>query len=147
MRLPMLLDWSQSPDEAIRYYSGRATYRQNFDVASPPTQAPLFLSLGEVKEMARVRLNGHDLGVVWCPPWHVRLPAGILTEMANKLEIEVVNFWPNRLIGDAKLPPDQRRTKTNITKFEDRKGDARYTTLMPAGLLGPVTLRTTTVIK
>jgi hypothetical protein len=47
------------------------------------------------------------------------------------------------LIGDAKLPPDQRRTKTNITKFYEPKGDKHYTTLMPSGLLGPVTLQKT----
>jgi len=29
----------------------------------------VFLDLGTVKEMASVRLNGRNLGVVWCPPW------------------------------------------------------------------------------
>jgi hypothetical protein len=49
----------------------------------------------------------------------------------NVLEIDVVNLWPNRLLGDAKLPPEQRRTRTNITL--DPKA-----TLLPSGLLGPV---------
>jgi hypothetical protein len=52
----------------------------------------------------------------------------------NKLEIEVVNFWPNRIIGDTGLPPEQRRTRTNIRKF------SADTPLMPSGLFGPVTL-------
>jgi len=43
-----------------------------------------------------------------------------------------VNLWPNRLIGDAALPPEKRRTKTNVTKF---KKDSR---LLESGLLGPV---------
>jgi hypothetical protein len=90
--------------------------------------------------MARVRLNGHDLGVIWCPPWNVQVPNGTLKEKENRLEIEVVNFWPNRLIGDGKLPLEQRRTRTNITKFYEPKGDANYTTPMPSGLLGPVRL-------
>ncbi len=142
-----LSNWSQSSDDAIQHYSGPATYRMRFNVAPTLTKESLFLSLGQVKEMARVKLNGRDLGVVWCPPWNVRIPAGTLVEKDNKLEIEVVNFWPNRLIGDTKLPPQQRRTKTNITKFEDPKDDAHYTTLMPAGLLGPVTLQTMTINK
>jgi hypothetical protein len=50
----------------------------------------------------------------------------------NKLEIEVVNFWPNRIIGDANLPPDQRLTKTNIRNLKAN------TALMESGLLGPV---------
>ena len=79
----------------------------------------------------RVRLNGRDLGVVWCPPWRVDISAAVRPG-ENLLEIEVVNFWPNRLIGDAKLPPEKRLTKTNIRAFQ---ADAP---LMPSGLLGPV---------
>lgn len=138
-----LSDWTLSPETAIKYYSGLATYRKSFDWPTsdlrPPTS--FFLSLGAVREMARVRLNGHDLGVVWCPPWNIRIPAGTLKEKENRLEIEVVNFWPNRLIGDAGLPLEQRRTWTNITKFYEPKGDPHYTTLMPSGLLGPVVLQ------
>ncbi|MDD4101969.1 MAG: glycoside hydrolase, partial [Kiritimatiellae bacterium] len=136
-----LSDWTDHADPAIKYYSGLATYRKTFDCHEPRTPTPLFLSLGEVREMARVRINGHDLGVVWCPPWNVKIPAGTLTEKENRLEIEVVNFWPNRLIGDAALPLEQRRTRTNITKFYETKGDKHYTTLIPSGLIGPVTLQ------
>jgi hypothetical protein len=140
-----LTDWTQRPEAAIKYYSGLATYRKIFDFAQVSTfnfsLSTLYLSLGTVREMARVRLNGHDLGVVWCPPWNVQIPDGALKEKENRLEIEVVNFWPNRLIGDAGLPPEQRRTRTNITKFYEPKGDKHYTTLMPSGLLGPVTIQ------
>jgi len=140
-----LSDWTERSEPAIKHYAGLATYRKTFDYPQLSTfNFPLstfYLSLGEVKEMARVRLNGHDLGVVWCPPWNVKIPAGTLKEKENRLEIEVVNFWPNRLIGDAGLPLEQRRTRTNITKFYEPKGDKNYTTLMPSGLLGPVVLQ------
>ena len=46
----------------------------------------------------------------------------------NKLESEVVNLWPNRLVGDSKLPAEQRRTRTNIPAKS----------VLSAGLLGPV---------
>ncbi len=138
-----LTDWTQRPEAAIKYYSGPATYRKTFDWPTSDLRSPtsLFLNLGAVREMARIKLNGHDLGVVWCPPWSVQIPEGTLKEKDNRLDIEVVNFWPNRLIGDAKLPLDQRRTKTNITKFYEPKGDKHYTTLMPSGLLGPVIIQ------
>jgi len=45
-----------------------------------------------------------------------------------------VNFWPNRIIGDASLPPAQRLTQTNIRKLTAK------TPLEPAGLFGPVRL-------
>ncbi|MEI7900881.1 MAG: glycosyl hydrolase, partial [bacterium] len=92
----------------------------------------LFLDLGTVKETANVRLNGKDLGVVWCPPWRVEITEAVKSG-ENALEIEVVNLWPNRLVGDGKLPAEQRRTKTNISGY--------YTgehALLSSGLLGPV---------
>ena len=52
----------------------------------------------------------------------------------NALEVEVVNFWPNRIIGDQFLPLEQRFTRTNIRKL------SKETPLMESGLLGPVQL-------
>ncbi|HEY4062979.1 MAG TPA: glycosyl hydrolase [Puia sp.] len=93
----------------------------------------VFLDLGLVKNIARVVLNGKDLGIVWTAPWQVELSSA-LKSGSNRLEIEVINLWPNRLIGDAGLPPEQRLTNTNIPF----KGDAP---LLSSGLLGPVTLK------
>ncbi len=55
--------------------------------------------------MARVRLNGEDLGIVWCAPWRVAA-GGALRENDNRLEIEVVNLWVNRILGDEQEPAD-----------------------------------------
>ena len=53
----------------------------------------------------------------------------------NDLEIDIVNLWPNRLIGDAGLPRDKWFATTNVRKFtEDYK-------LFSSGLLGPVVLQ------
>ena len=52
----------------------------------------------------------------------------------NRLEIDVVNLWPNRLIGDAGLPPEKRLTKTNVTTYK------KDSPLLPSGLLGPVSV-------
>ena len=63
--------------------------------------------------MARVKLNGTDLGIVWRPPFRVDL-GNSAQPGVNTLEVMVVNSWCNRLIGDASLPENQRLTKTNI---------------------------------
>lgn len=55
--------------------------------------------------MARVKLNVKDLGVAWTSPWAIDISSA-LQEKENKLEIEVANLWPNRLIGDEQLPDD-----------------------------------------
>ncbi|ANH80300.1 glycosyl transferase family 2 [Niabella ginsenosidivorans] len=130
-----LQDWSRHPDPGIRYYSGKATYSQLFHFnTTTDLKKPLFLDLGVVKNICRVWLNETDLGIVWTAPWRVEV-TGNIKQGANTIRIEVINLWPNRLIGDAALPPEQRRTRTNITfKKEDP--------LLPSGLLGPVRLVT-----
>lgn len=140
-----LTSWTERPEEGIKYYSGTATYTKIFDrpksLASKP-KARVYLDLGTVKEMAEVKLNGQSLGIVWCPPWRVEITAQ-LKPSGNTLEIDVVNNWPNRLIGDAKLPPEKRLTKTNVTLFsQPPKGGGEHP-LPVSGLLGPVTLQET----
>jgi len=78
-----------------------------------------------------------DLGIIWTAPWRVDV-SDVAKPASNHLEITVVNLWPNRLIGDASLPPDQRVTRTNITKH------GKDSPLLPSGLLGPVTLKAET---
>jgi hypothetical protein len=131
-----LEDWAKRPEEGIRHYSGRATYHRTFDLpeALRPPGRTVYLDLGTVKNVAEVRLNGRNLGVVWTAPWRVET-TGAVKPTGNALEIDVVNLWPNRLIGDARLPKEKRFTVTNVRKF---KPDSP---LLPSGLLGPVTLR------
>ena len=102
-----LEDWTKRPEEGIKYYSGTAIYTKAFDApkAAGALNQTIYLDLGKVKNLARVRLNGKDLGVVWCAPWRVDV-GGVLKEKDNRLEIEVVNTWANRIIGDEQIEPD-----------------------------------------
>ena len=150
--LDTLLDWTTRPEPGIKYYSGIATYRKTLNLAQVPT-GKTYLDLGVVHDMARVKLNGTDLGVVWCAPWRVEV-TGAIKAGDNPLEIEVVNRWANRLIGD-KQPADANvRTVSCPPGFLGGKtiNAGRYTfsthdpynaksPLVPSGLLGPVTLQ------
>jgi len=127
-------DWTARPEAGIKYYSGTATYRKTFDLPSLVTRhLSLFLDLGKVKDVAQVRLNGKDLGVVWTAPWHVEITDAV-KPAGNVLEIDVVNLWPNRLIGDAALPESQRIARTHVVFRPNQP-------LLPSGLLGPVTIQ------
>lgn len=138
VRFETLTDWSKHANAAIKYFSGKATYRTSFTLADNLAGKPLALELGAVKDVgiARVKLNGTDLGIVWRPPFRVNL-GNALKPGANTLEVMVVNSWRNRLIGDAALPEAQRRTKTNVRVVTT--GPTKWQ-LEPSGLLGPVTL-------
>lgn len=132
-----LTDWTKRPEDGIRFYSGTATYRRTFDLPEPlPSDGRrLVLDLGVVKQLAEVRLNGHKLGVLWAAPFRVDVSEAI-RPTGNALEIEVVNFWPNRVIGDQSLPEDKRLTRTNVRKL------TKDTPLIESGLLGPVQILT-----
>ncbi len=128
-----LTDWSQNSDPQIRYYSGAAIYRKKFTLAdlSAKERSELYLDLGDVRELAEVKVNGQSCGVSWAPPFRVDISRA-LKPGANDLEIEVVNFWPNRIIGDSSLPKEKQLTRTNIRKLTSQ------TSLMRSGLFGPV---------
>jgi hypothetical protein len=131
-----LIDWTEDPREGIRYYSGIATYSNSFTISPGLFEkgSRFYLDLGAVREMARVQLNGKDLGVVWAPPFQIEI-TDALKEGNNDLEIEVANTWRNRLVGDQKLPPEERWTRTNIRVTDDWEP-------LPSGLMGPLTVIT-----
>lgn len=132
-RFAELTSWSKREEPGVRFYSGTATYSTPFKVAEMPTGRRFWLELGNVRELAEVRLNGKSCGITWTPPFRVDVTEA-LKPGENRLEVEVVNFWPNRIIGDASLPTSERLTKTNIKKL------TRETPLVESGLLGPVRL-------
>jgi hypothetical protein len=129
-----LEDWSKRTEEAVKFYSGKATYRRQFDLPEGLRQKnqPVFLDLGNVKNLAEVRLNGASLGVVWTPPFRLDITQAVKAE-GNQLKILVTNLWWNRLVGDAGLPEDQRIARTHIRLD-------KVSPLLESGLLGPVTL-------
>jgi hypothetical protein len=137
-----LESWSRRPEPDIRHYSGRATYRKVFRLPANGSFGAgrrLTLDLRQVSDLARVRLNGHDLGVRWTAPWTWDV-SEVVRPGTNSLEVEVINTWHNRLVGDAALPANQRRTSL---AYENIKPGSP---LLPAGLLGPVSLRGSVIV-
>jgi hypothetical protein len=124
--------------------AGGASQRGNDHVPHGPTfftpewRALYKHTLNEANRLGlEIDLNiqsGWNLGgILWCPPWHADITDAV-EPGENNLQIAVVNFWPNRIIGDASLPPAQRFTRTNIRALTAR------TPLMESGMFGPVRL-------
>ena len=130
-----LLDWKGHSVAAIRYFSGKATYRQTFVLPNSMAGKRLRLDLGKVHDLATVRLNGKQLATLWMAPWQVDVSEAVQAG-ENVLEVDLVNSWHNRLAGDADLPPEERTTYLRAPSAVP-KGSA----LKPAGLIGPVTIR------
>ena len=157
-----LQDWTKHEMRGIKYYSGIATYTKEFDATDiNRKKSKLYLDLGAVNDIARVKLNGKDLGVVWCAPWRIDISSAIV-EGKNRIEIEVANRWINRLLGDRQEMDANVRT----VKFENGlMGGKEYTTgkytfttkaamrsfnftePLSSGLLGPVTIKEAVILK
>jgi len=146
-RFPRLVPWNECAHEKIKYYSGTATYKKTFKLTD--LNRSLMLDLGQVEVIARVILNGKDLGTLWKPPFRIEIGNAVKAG-ENTLEVEVTNLWVNRLIGDARfgrcsppfpewltsghVPPADARRKTFVAWPHYNKDSM----LVPSGLLGPV---------
>jgi hypothetical protein len=123
-------DLDISPE--ARAFSGSVTYTTTFkiDNSGNDKDTRYDLDLGEVEMIAAVTLNGKRLRTLWTPPYSLDVTDAVKPG-ANILQIEVTSTWFNRLVYDANLPEDQRKTWT----FNRPKKDSA---LRASGLLGPV---------
>ena len=125
-----LEDISKNENPDIRYYSGTIWYETEFKLKKKP-EGELYLNLNDVGVMAKVKINGQYAGGVWTAPYRVNV-SDLVRKGKNKVEIEVVTTWMNRLIGDSGLPESERKTWTPCNSWKPAD------TLQKSGLIGPV---------
>jgi hypothetical protein len=163
--LEKLASWTDHTDPGVKYFSGTATYTKTITVPNEllTVNRRLILDLGTVRVMARLKLNGKDLGLLWSQPFRMDVTQTVRPG-ENTLEVSVVNLWVNRLIGDEQLPEDSSRNPDGTLKewpqwlaqdSPSPTGRFTFTTwrlwkkdapLQPSGLIGPVTLQATQII-
>lgn len=155
--LDRLISWTEHPDPGVRYFSGTARYEKTFRIPAQMLRSDrrVYLSLGEVKNLCEVWLNGRYLGILWKPPYQVDITSAARAG-ENRLEVRVTNLWVNRLIGDEQHPDDCEWDGSRLKAFPQwfLQGKSRpvpqrltFTTwkhwtkndpLRPSGLLGAV---------
>ncbi len=166
VELSRLGPWNEHEEPGVRYFSGTAIYAKTFAVPAGLRGADrrLWLDLGDVRELAQLRLNGRDLGILWKPPFRADI-TDALRDGENEIEIAVTNTWVNRLIGDEQLPADREWTRVPrrrgfalkeypawfLRGERSPSGRVTFTTwkhyekdapLPPSGLTGPVVIQT-----
>jgi hypothetical protein len=132
--------WSKSPNPGIRYFSGTATYHTALLLPASPGSQQLWLQLGDVREIATVKVNGSIVSTLWRAPYAARID-GQLHPGINTVEIDVSNLWPNRLIGDMQPGTEKEFTTTNVRAY------TKDSTLLASGILQPVTIQVGSVLR
>ncbi|MDB5326055.1 MAG: putative glycosylhydrolase, partial [Phycisphaerales bacterium] len=130
-----LTSWSNRPEAALKYFSGTATYAIQFNAADVGKRVTL--DLGAVDCLAEVTLNGRPFAAVWKSPYEVDVTAAIKTG-PNELSIKVASTWHNRLVGLRREPEPAGLAPAWTSTMPQYRPDEP---LLPAGLIGPVTLR------
>ena len=125
--------WKDLPlgDEG-KAFSGTTTYQTTVHLDSKKRKLHYRLLLGDVEEIAAVKVNGHIADTLWAKPYATDITP-YLRRGSNTITVEVTSTWYNRLVYDAGLPEEQRRTWVI-------NGPKANQPLRPSGLLGPVTL-------
>ena len=133
--------WTVLPDSAV-YFSGTAKYSLTFDAAADIIKSKnVSIHLGDVREIAVVKINGKPIGTAWSIPFNLDIPPGILKAKNNTLEIEVTNLSANYMrLRDRQSPDWKKFYDINIVDITYKKFDASSWEPMPSGLLGPVRL-------
>ncbi|MBS7634324.1 glycosyl hydrolase family 43, partial [Candidatus Bathyarchaeota archaeon] len=105
--LTELTSLHKHPHEDVKCFSGTATYQSKFmlPASMKANGKRVYLDLGRVENIAEVRLNDIELGILWKPPYRVDVTEAVKSG-DNELEVKVTNVWVNRLIGDEQLPPE-----------------------------------------
>ena len=144
-----LASWTTFADTNTQAFAGTAKYETTFDADNSKLKtknSKFFLDLGDVRQSARVRVNGKDYGTLITSPF--RVVVDNLKPAGNTLEVEVTSVAANR-IRDL----DRRGVKwktfrdINIVDINYKPFDASNWPLTDCGLLGPVTLTPVTAEK
>jgi hypothetical protein len=165
--LPRLLSWTQLPSPEHKFFSGTALYSKQVEIPASilSTNQRYYLDLGRVEVIGEARWNGTVLPLQWRRPFLADI-TGVIRAGTNRIDVRVVNLWPNRLIGDEQFPDDcewrdsvpgqtgtplvrwpdwltqNKPRPTSRVAFTTWKFYSKDSPLLPSGLLGPVLLRT-----
>lgn len=165
-----LISWPDHTLEGIKYFSGTARYRTDFEVPAAMfgKGKQISIDLGRVEVIAELFVNGKSAGTLWKPPFKADI-SSLVKPGKNQLEVRVTNQWRNRLIGDAQLPqplfyqagpngscikgwPEwlvngQAKPDDGCITFTTYRHYKKDSELFPAGLIGPVQIKCTEVLS
>ncbi|MDR0937830.1 MAG: glycosyl hydrolase family 2 [Mediterranea sp.] len=140
-RIDSLSPWTKLDHPDTRRNMGTALYSVEFELPRTANVDDWILDLGDVRESARVRVNGHDAGCVWAVPFSLHVGQWLKAGTTNKIEVEVTNLPANRIAELDREGVKWRKFKEiNMVGLDYRPSDYKQWKPLPAGLNGKVRL-------
>lgn len=91
-----LTAWTNLPINEVRVNTGTARYSVDFTLPEGVDADEWLLDLGDLRESARVHVNGKEAGIVWSVPFTIKI-GQLLHSGVNHLDIDVTNLPANRI--------------------------------------------------
>jgi len=137
--LTKLVSWTSLANPKLQNFSETGVYTSNF-ILNSKTAKEYVLNLNQVGESARVWINGKEVGVLWSIPFHARI-GEYLKAGNNTIKVEVVNLMANRIrYMDQNKIIWRNYNEINFVDINYKAFDASKWSIMPSGLIGPVTI-------
>ncbi|NJK96290.1 MAG: glycosyl hydrolase family 2 [Bacteroidales bacterium] len=137
--LPELCPWTRINTLETRTNMGTARYSKRF-MLTLGSESDWILDLDDVRETARVKINGVEVGTLWSVPYRISV-GNYLKTGTNTMEIEVTGLPANRIAEmDRQGIPWRRFKDINIVDIHYKKTGYQHWGIMPAGLNGTVKL-------
>lgn len=138
-KLKKLESWTNLQSEVLKINSGTGVYETSFSLAKK-SNASYVLDLGDVRESARLFVNGQDAGILWAVPYLCDVTE-LLKDGINTLKIEVTNLPANRIADYDRRNVEWRIfNEINMVDINYKKTGYAHWATVESGLCGPVKL-------
>ena len=138
-RLDKLQTWENLSEEAS-VTMGTGVYTTNFKLSKKDAKRQWLIDLGDVRESARVYINGQFIGCAWAVPFILDCKDA-LKSGNNELRIEVTNLPANRIADLDRKGAEWRKMKEiNVVDINYKKTTYAHWAPVPSGLNSEVKL-------
>ena len=138
-RLDSLQTWESLSDSAA-VFMGTGTYTTTFRLSRKQARQHWLIDLGDVRESARVYINGQFVGCAWAVPFILDC-RNTLRKGKNELRIEVTNLPANRIADlDRRGVKWRKFNEINVVDLNYKRTTYEHWAPVPSGLNSPIRL-------
>lgn len=138
--LPTAQTWEGLDDDSVKVTMGTGVYTTTIKLSKKQAARKWEIDLGDVRESARVYINGKYIGCAWAVPFVLDCKDA-LKKGKNEIRIEVTNLPANRIAWMDRQGIEWRKFKEiNVVDINYKKTSYSNWVPVPSGLNSEVRL-------